>query len=123
MSGPLVLVADDDEGVRTLLETLLGLAGFEVASARDGLECLLKLQTLRPAALVLDIMMPDVGGLRVLDQLASEHSGVPVIVVTGRPDAAAACRERLGQDNVFVKPFDSERLVARLHAVAAGGGT
>ena len=115
---PLVLVVEDDKGVRDLIDTVLTTEGFEVKTARDGLEGLLKLRMLKPAALVLDIMMPDVGGLRVLDELAEEHADVPVIVVTGKPQAAAESRKRLGDDNVFDKPFDLDDFVARIRAVA-----
>lgn len=115
---PLVLVVEDDRSVRELMETILAGEGFEVHTARDGLEGLLKLRMLRPAALVLDIMMPDVGGLRVLDELATEHAEVPVIVVTGKPQAADEARRRLGTDNVFDKPFDLDEFVTRLREVA-----
>jgi DNA-binding response OmpR family regulator len=117
---PLVLVVEDDKGVRDLLEALLSAEGFTVRTARDGLEGLLKLRMFSPAALVLDIMMPDVGGLRVLDELAEEHADVPVIVVTGKPQAAEEARTRLGRDNVFDKPFDVDELVTRIRAVARG---
>ena len=116
--GPLVLVVEDDKGVRELIDTVLSSEGFDVRSARDGLEGLLKLRMLKPAALVLDIMMPDVGGLRVLDELADEHADVPVIVVTGKPQAAAECRKRLGSENVFDKPFDLDDFIRRMHEVA-----
>ena len=118
---PLVLVVEDDKGVRELIETILVSEGFEVRTARDGLEGLLKLKMMRPAVLVLDIMMPDVGGLRVLDELSTEHADVPVIVVTGKPQAAEEARQRLGQANVFDKPFDLDTFVSRVRAVAAGG--
>ena len=115
---PLVLVVEDDKGVRDLIDTVLTSEGFEVKTARDGLEGLLKLRMLKPAALVLDIMMPDVGGLRVLDELAEEHEDVPVIVVTGKPQAAEESRKRLGPENVFDKPFDLDEFVNRIRAVA-----
>lgn len=115
---PLVLVVEDDKGVRDLIDTVLTSEGFDVRSARDGLEGLLKLRMLKPAALVLDIMMPDVGGLRVLDELAEEHEDVPVIVVTGKPQAAAECRARLGDENVFDKPFDLDDFIRRMREVA-----
>jgi DNA-binding response OmpR family regulator len=121
MSQPLILVVEDDKGVRTLLETVLEAEGFDVQSARDGLEGLLKLRMLDPAALILDIMMPDVGGLRVLDELTTEHAGVPVVVVTGKPEAAAEARIRLGDENVFDKPFDIDDLVARLREITDAG--
>lgn len=122
MSAPLVLIVEDDKGVRDLLETILTAEGFDVRTARDGLEGLLKLRMFQPAALVLDIMMPDVGGLRVLDELAEEHADVPVIVVTGKPQAAHEARERLGRENVFDKPFEIDELVQRIRVVAGGDG-
>ena len=115
---PLVLVVEDDKGVRDLIDTVLTSEGFDVRTARDGLEGLLKLRMLKPAALVLDIMMPDVGGLRVLDELAEEHEDVPVIVVTGKPQAAEESRKRLGPENVFDKPFDLDDFVNRIRTVA-----
>ncbi|MGH8898440.1 MAG: response regulator transcription factor [Egibacteraceae bacterium] len=118
--GLTVLVVEDDRGVRDLLVTVLRVEGFAVRTARDGLEGLLKLRICTPAAVVLDIMMPDVGGLRVLDELAEEHAEIPVIVVTGKPEAAEEACERLGSENVFSKPFDIDELVSRIRAVACG---
>ncbi|CAN5853575.1 hypothetical protein BH20ACT7_BH20ACT7_01700 [soil metagenome] len=117
--GPLVLVVEDDRGVRDLMVDILSVEGFRVRTAGDGLEGLLKLRSLHPAAVVLDIMMPDVGGLRVLDQLASEHADVPVIVVTGKPQAAEEARARLDPRNVFDKPFDLAKFTARVHELTA----
>lgn len=125
MSGhaaPTVLVVEDDAGVRTLIETVLEAAGCRVISARDGLEGLVKLRGHEPAVLVLDIMMPDVGGLRVLDELAEEHADVEVVVVTGKPDAAQAARDRLGDASVFAKPFDIDELADRVTALATKEG-
>ncbi len=116
-NAPVVLVVEDDKGVRELMETILAVEGYTVRTARDGLEGLLKLRMLKPAALVLDIMMPDVGGLRVLDELATEHADVPVIVVTGKPQAAAEARQRLGPRNVFDKPFDLDAFTRRVGEV------
>ncbi len=118
LDPPVVLVVEDDKGVRELIDTVLTSEGFTVRSARDGLEGLLKLRMLKPAALVLDIMMPDVGGLRVLDELAEEHADIPVIVVTGKPQAAAECRKRLGPENVFDKPFDLDDFIRRIREVS-----
>lgn len=117
--SPTVLVVEDDAGVRTLIETVLEAAGCQVVSARDGLEGLVKLRSHQPAVLVLDIMMPDVGGLRVLDEIGEEHADVAIVVVTGKPDAADAARDRLGDDRVFDKPFDIDELVERVTALAS----
>lgn len=119
---PTVLVIEDDAGVRTLIETVLQAANCRVVSARDGLEGLVKLRSHKPAVLVLDIMMPDVGGLRVLEELAEEHSDVAVVVVTGKPEAANQAREHLGDDRVFDKPFDVDELAERVTTLAAEAG-
>ena len=119
---PVVLVVEDDRAVRDLIEVLFAAEGIDVKTARDGLEGLLKLRMHRPAVVVLDIMMPDVGGLRVLDELAEEHSDTPVIVVTGKPEAADEARKRLGNANVFNKPFEVEDLLLRVQQIVGGEG-
>ncbi|AXV06535.1 DNA-binding response regulator [Euzebya pacifica] len=119
---PVVLVVEDDRAVRDLIEVLFAAEGIDVRTARDGLEGLLKLRMHRPAVVVLDIMMPDVGGLRVLDELAEEHSDTPVIVVTGKPEAADEARKRLGNANVFNKPFEVEDLLLRVQQIVGGEG-
>lgn len=122
MTGaPLVLVVEDDQGIRDLLDTILGGAGFDVRTARDGRDGLAQLDELSPAVVLLDIMMPDVGGLGVLDVLAEDHADVPVVVVTGAVDAARQARTRLGSQNVFTKPFDIDALVARVRDLAGEG--
>jgi DNA-binding response OmpR family regulator len=119
---PVVLDDEDDRAVRDLIEVLFAAEGIDVKTARDGLEGLLKLRMHRPAVVVLDIMMPDVGGLRVLDELAEEHSDTPVIVVTGKPEAADEARKRLGNANVFNKPFEVEDLLLRVQQIVGGEG-
>ena len=65
--NPVVLIVEDDRAVRDLIEVLFAAEGIEVKTARDGLEGLLKLRMHQPHVVILDIMMPDVGRLRVLD--------------------------------------------------------
>lgn len=115
-----VLVVEDDPHVVTLLTELLRQEGYEVEVATDGLVGLLKLRTAAVDAVLLDVMMPDVDGVRLLRQLLEEHDGVlpvPVVVVTGSPEGARACRDLLGDDRVVEKPFDPAVLLDRLRAV------
>lgn len=119
MSGARVLIVEDDPQVVALLRELLEHDGYEVAVAGDGLAGLLALRSLDADAVLLDIMMPDVDGERVLTQLLEEHGGtlpVPVLVVTGSPDGARRCRALLGDADVFTKPFDPAELLTRLAA-------
>jgi DNA-binding response OmpR family regulator len=112
-----VLIVEDDRDVVTLLVEILQHEGYTATVAEDGLVGLLKIRTGQPDLALLDIMMPDVDGVRLLEQLLEEGSGelpVPIIVMTGSPEGAARARRLLGRDDVFEKPFDPDRLVRRI---------
>ena len=122
MSGVRVLVVEDDPSVRGLLQTLLSAEGYEVATASDGLAGLVKVTAAPPALVLLDLMMPDLGGVRVLEEMRDdpELADIPVIVVTGKIDAIASMKELLGEDNVFLKPFAVAELLERVGDVTGG---
>lgn len=124
MSGPLVLVVEDDPSVRGLLQTLLTAEGYEVNAASDGLAGLVKAAAQQPALILLDLMMPDLGGLRVLEELRSDPTmaSIPVVVVTGKVDAVPGLREVLGERSVFSKPFAVSELLERVAEVTGGPG-
>ena len=69
---PHVLVVEDDPSVRGLLQTLLLAEGYDVSTASDGLAGLVKANRERPSLILLDLMMPDLGGARVLEELDRE---------------------------------------------------
>jgi len=77
-----ILVADDDENIRLLLETELTLQGYRVISASTGLETLEKIRDKTPDLLVLDMKMPDMHGLEVLEALRKENRKLPTIICT-----------------------------------------
>lgn len=113
-----VLVIEDDETVARLLVELLEQEGYEPVLAGDGLEGLLKLKTSGADLALLDIMMPDVDGTRLLEQMLEEGDGelgLPVIVVTGSPEGAVRSRRILGSENVFEKPFEPAALMGRVN--------
>jgi DNA-binding response OmpR family regulator len=114
-----VLVVEDDPSVRGLLHTLLTGEGYEVTTASDGLAGLVKASSAKPHLMLLDLMMPDLGGVRVLEELQADPAlaDVPVIVVTGKLEAVPALRKLLGEDNVFVKPFGVTELLERVASV------
>lgn len=122
--APRVLVVEDDPNVRGLLRTLLSAEGYQVATAADGLAGLVKATAQRPELVLLDLMMPDLGGARVLEELQTDPllADVPVIVVTGKVEAVPGLRRELGHDNVFVKPFEVEALLGRVAALTGGPG-
>lgn len=114
-----ILVVEDDPSVRGLLHTLLTGEGYEVATASDGLAGLVKASSATPDLMLLDLMMPDLGGVRVLEELRNDPlmADIPLIVVTGKLEAVPSLRALLGDDNVFVKPFGVTELLDRVAAV------
>jgi len=117
-----VLVVEDDPSVRGLLQTLLSAEGYDVVTASDGLAGLVKVSSSPPALVLLDLMMPDLGGVRVLEEMRDDPElvDIPVIVVTGKIDAVPGMRELLGDDNVFLKPFAVGELLTRVGEVTGG---
>ncbi len=117
-----VLVVEDDPSVRGLLQTLLSAEGYDVVTASDGLAGLVKVASAPPALVLLDLMMPDLGGVRVLEEMRDDPElvDIPVIVVTGKIDAVPGMRELLGDDNVFLKPFAVSELLTRVGEVTGG---
>lgn len=117
-----ILVVEDDPSVRGLLQTLLSAEGYDVVTASDGLAGLVKATSSPPELVLLDLMMPDLGGVRVLEEMRDdpELCDIPVIVVTGKVDAVPGMRSLLGDDNVFLKPFAVGELLARVGQVTGG---
>lgn len=111
-----ILLVEDDPSVRELLKVLLEVEGYEILEARDGLEGLEKASSLRPDLMIVDLMMPEVDGERVIARLRSDPGTrrMPVIVVSGRYEALERCRDMIGAENVFAKPFEPVKLLDRV---------
>ncbi|HYR62762.1 MAG TPA: response regulator [Actinomycetota bacterium] len=111
-----ILLVEDDPSVRELLKVLLEVEGYEIVEAKDGLEGLEKAGELKPDLMILDLMMPEVDGERVILRLRSEPATrrLPVIVVSGRYEALDRCRDMIGDENVFAKPFEPVKLLKRV---------
>jgi DNA-binding response OmpR family regulator len=115
--GDLILVADDDEHIVELVSLYLRRAGYRVEPAYDGDETLNKVRDLRPALLVLDIMMPGPDGLQVC-RLLRRRSDVPIVLLTARSsDVDKIAGLRFGADDYVTKPFNPDELLARIDAV------
>ncbi|MFP5225561.1 MAG: response regulator transcription factor [Actinomycetota bacterium] len=116
-----ILVVEDDASVRSFLQVLLEGEGYEVLTAADGLQGLLQLDLQHPDAVILDLMMPNVSGDRVIRQIREDGRmrEVPVLVVSGRHDVRESFGPILGEKNVFEKPFEPASLLARLREVLA----
>jgi CheY-like chemotaxis protein len=112
-----VLVVDDTPSIRFLIRTNLELAGFEVAEATDGLECLQYLSTAEvlPDAITVDVMMPRLDGVQTVAAIRAEprYDSIGVIMVTTQGHPLDIQRGRqAGADAYLTKPFDPDALVA-----------
>jgi two-component system response regulator MprA len=113
-----ILVVDDDRAVRDSLRRSLAFNGYDVDTANDGLEALDRVAQQRPDALVLDVMMPRVGGLETCRRLRADGDDLPILVLTARDSVAdRVAGLDAGADDYLVKPFDLEELLARLRAL------
>jgi two-component system, OmpR family, response regulator MprA len=113
-----ILVVDDDRAVRDSLRRSLEFNGYEVDLAGDGLDALDRISARRPDAVVLDVMMPRVGGLEACRRLRADGDDVPILVLTARDSVAdRVAGLDAGADDYLVKPFALEELLARLRAL------
>src|SRR6201999_2468226 len=118
-----VLVVDDDPAVRSAVSRALRV-DYDVEEAADGAEALAQQASSPPAdVLVLDLLMPTIGGIEVCRSLRRREDAVPILVVTAR-DAVDDRVEGLdaGADDYLVKPFAIEELRARLRALLRRAG-
>jgi GAF domain-containing protein/CheY-like chemotaxis protein/sensor histidine kinase YesM len=113
MPGP-VLVIDDDPTVRELMDRFLSKEGFSVVTAANGIAGLKKARETHPAAVTLDVMMPDLDGWTVLAALKGDPAlaDIPVILMTIVDEKARGYA--LGATDYMVKPIDRERLAGVL---------
>jgi len=117
MSTPLrVLVIDDEPPIRKLLRMGLGSQGYEVieaATGRAGLDLLAE----QPGLVILDLGLPDIDGLDVLQTMRSRNESVPIVVLSSRGDEISKVKALdLGADDYVTKPFGMDELLARMRA-------
>jgi len=113
-----LLLIDDDQELCELLGSWLTQEGFAVRACHNGQSARQALAEQAPAAVVLEVMLPDGSGLELLKQLRSEHAELPGLLLTARD----ALHDRVdgleaGADDYLAKPFDPRELTARLRAV------
>jgi len=114
-----VLIADDELPIRQLLETNLMLEGYETYTAKNGREALEAIKTVSPDVVLLDVMMPVMDGLEVLQYVAEAGLDVRVILITAKVhDDDRLVGWELGCNEYITKPFDLDELLARVAEVA-----
>lgn len=121
MIRPLVLVADDDADILSLVRLRLERSGYSVISARNGVEALELARERRPDLAILDVAMPELTGLEVTRRLREEHLDLPVILLTARArEIDVAAGADAGADIYVTKPFSPQELESRVRAQVHG---
>src|ERR1700730_8413655 len=117
MRPPRVLLVDDDRELCQMLSEYLSAEHFEVRSVHDGGDALAALQADNFEIVILDVMLPSVGGFDVMRKLGASYS-TPILMLTARgDDVDRIVGLELGADDYLSKPFNPRELVARIRAI------
>ncbi len=120
--GALILLAEDDALLRQVLVAALEGEGYRVEQARHGDEVLWKAEQRQPDLIVLDLLLPGMGGLEVLAHLEKHATlkGVPVLTISGAPHLLDQARRHRGGTPTLQKPFDMAELVGAVGRLLRG---
>lgn len=114
----LIMIVDDEGGVRELLRDTLRIAGYETLEADNGMSALTALRSSKPDLLILDINMPLMDGFDLVERIRSTENLVPVLMLTARGEKQDIARGlTIGADDYVIKPFGLEELVLRVKAI------
>jgi CheY-like chemotaxis protein len=116
-----VLVVDDEPIIGKVLRIKLGFSGYDVLTTTSGLEAIELVRTQVPDIMLLDILMPDITGIDVLERVRT-FSQVPIIVFTGLPEMGQPALQH-GANDCITKPFDPNTLVEKIESVLTASKT
>jgi DNA-binding response OmpR family regulator len=110
-----ILLVDDEEEFVTTLAERLELRGLQARAALNGEDALQMIEEDIPRIVILDIMMPGIGGFEVLRRIKSQHPQIPVILLTGRGSAKEGIKGmQLGAFDYLMKPLNIEELIKKM---------
>ena len=113
-----IMLADDEESIRIVVEHIVTEDGYEFCYASDGAEALTVFAEEQPDLVILDVMMPKLNGFEVCTQLRKEGSTVPIIILSAKGDIVdKSIGFKAGADDYLVKPFSSMELSLRVEAL------
>lgn len=113
-----ILVVDDDDEIRAMLDSTLRFSGFDVTQASTGADAIAALASTPPDVVVLDVMMPGVDGFEVVQLIRRRDATLPVLFLSARDAVEDRVRGlRLGGDDYVTKPFSAIEVVARIETL------
>ena len=118
-----VLTVDDEPSLTELLSMAMRYEGWEVATAATGGDAVQAARSMKPDAIVLDMMLPDFDGLEVMRRIRTEQPDVPVIFLTAKDGVSDRITGlTAGGDDYVTKPFSLEEVIARLRGLLRRSG-
>lgn len=118
-----ILIVEDDPHIAEGLRLNLSLLGYEVIVAPDGVEGIRRWKSWRPDLVVLDIMLPGIDGLSVLQHIRLEDSRIPILILSAKASSADRVKGlSLGVDDYLAKPFDLEEFRLRVERLLVRSG-
>ncbi|MED4552705.1 response regulator transcription factor [Lysinibacillus capsici] len=113
-----LLVVDDDAHIRELVKVFLQNEGLEVLEATDGVDALSKLDTEKVDMVVMDIMMPNMDGWALCEEIRSFNTDLPILMLTAKGETSQKIKGfHLGTDDYLVKPFEPAELIVRVKSI------
>jgi len=114
-----ILIVDDDPHIRKLLQVILAEEGFTILEAQDGKDALSLLDSEKVDLIILDIMMPNMDGWDLCENIRAYYSdSLPILMLTAKGETAQKVKGfNLGADDYLVKPFHPAELIARIKAL------
>lgn len=114
----LIMIVDDEPGVRELLRDTLKIAGFATVEAENGMSALTVLRSHKPDLMIIDLNMPLMDGFELVKRVRGTGDFVPVLMLTARNDQQDISRGlTIGADDYVIKPFGLEELILRVKAI------
>lgn len=118
----LILVVEDDPGIRSLARDLLTDEGYEVQTAESGKQALAVVAGSHPSLILVDLTMPEMDGRTLIATLREQYGDVPVVLVSGAQDIHETA-ERIGAVGVIEKPFDIDLFVEAVRRALAAAAS
>ena len=117
--GKRILLVDDEADIRAIYKKIIETGGYEVATAKSGVEALEKMSTFKPHLVVLDIMMPEMDGWEVAQRIRKKNNELPIIMLTikGEIEDKVKSVEEAGANRHLTKPVERSVLISSIQAL------
>jgi DNA-binding response OmpR family regulator len=118
VSGERILVIEDDPSILRGLQLNLGMEGYTVRSSMDGAQGLAMARSESPDLVIVDVMLPSLGGLEIVREIRKDDPDLPVLILSAKgQESDKVAGLQLGADDYLVKPFGLKELLARVDAL------